>query len=126
MTPAQYERVREIFLAARDLGGERRSSFLRHSCSDDAAMRTEVESLARAPMQQEDDRNVSGSFVAIDHANRVTERSVGADRGHFDRTIGWLNGRRLRGTRVANQMGCRKQDQPRGEDEGETTLHPTS
>ena len=47
MTPAQYERVREIFLAARDLGGERRSSFLRHSCSDDAAMRTEVESLLR-------------------------------------------------------------------------------
>ena len=45
MTPQQYERVREIFLAARDLSEPRRSTYLAEACGGDAPLRAEVESL---------------------------------------------------------------------------------
>ncbi len=44
MTPEQYERVRELFLAARAQEPARRTAFLRAACAD-AAARAEVESL---------------------------------------------------------------------------------
>ncbi len=45
MTPEQYERVRQIFLEARETRGEEREEFLRRACGSDAILRAEVESL---------------------------------------------------------------------------------
>ena len=44
MTPAQYERVRELFLAAREQPPAERAAFLRQTCADDIELRAEVES----------------------------------------------------------------------------------
>ncbi len=45
MTPEQYERVREVFLAARETPPERRGEFLGRTCGGDDGLRAEVESL---------------------------------------------------------------------------------
>ena len=45
MTPAQWERVKEVFEAALDREPNERSVFLKQSCADDELLRSEVESL---------------------------------------------------------------------------------
>ena len=45
MTPERYERVRELFLAARDQPLEQRDAFLHRECGPDECLRSEVESL---------------------------------------------------------------------------------
>ncbi len=45
MTPEQYERIRELFLAAREKDPEQRAEFLDHACGANDIVRTEVESL---------------------------------------------------------------------------------
>ena len=45
MTPEQYERVRELFLEARDRRPEQRAEFLNRACGTDDPVRAEVESL---------------------------------------------------------------------------------
>ena len=44
MTPQEYERIREIFLTARQQAPERRAAFLREACDSDD-LRAEIESL---------------------------------------------------------------------------------
>ena len=45
MTPSKYERVRELFLAAREAPPEQRAAFLAQACGADDELRGEVESL---------------------------------------------------------------------------------
>ncbi|MFH1746613.1 MAG: tetratricopeptide repeat protein [Planctomycetota bacterium] len=45
MTPERYERIREIFLAARDRASAERAAFLEQCCESDQQLRQEVESL---------------------------------------------------------------------------------
>lgn len=45
MTPEQYERVRSLFLQARDKPIEERAAFLDTACHDDSAIRSEVDAL---------------------------------------------------------------------------------
>src|SRR5262245_49921332 len=45
MTPARWQKVKEIFQAALDLAPAERSAFVSKACSDDEAVRNEVESL---------------------------------------------------------------------------------
>jgi tetratricopeptide (TPR) repeat protein/predicted Ser/Thr protein kinase len=45
MTPEQYERIREVFLAAREKGPHQRAQFLDRACGDDDRLRAEVERL---------------------------------------------------------------------------------
>jgi tetratricopeptide (TPR) repeat protein/predicted Ser/Thr protein kinase len=45
MTPEQYERVREVFIGAREKEPHRRAQFLDQACADDDRLRAEVERL---------------------------------------------------------------------------------
>ncbi len=45
MTTADFQRVRELFLAARKLGGPARQAYLSQACGNDAGLRAEVDSL---------------------------------------------------------------------------------
>jgi len=45
MTPKQYERVREVFVAAREKNPPQRAQFLEQACADDDHLRAEVELL---------------------------------------------------------------------------------
>ncbi len=45
MTPQEYERVREVFLAARELESDDQAAYVRRACEGDESLRVEVESL---------------------------------------------------------------------------------
>ena len=45
MTPERYERIRELFLAARDQPLDQRGAFLQRECGADEGLRAEAESL---------------------------------------------------------------------------------
>jgi eukaryotic-like serine/threonine-protein kinase len=76
MSPAQYERVRELFLAARDEPPDGRGPFLRSACDGDDEVRQEVESLLA-------NADRSGSFLqtpalgdsfAVESPDRLSRR----------------------------------------------------
>jgi len=45
MTPERYERLRQLFLEARDTSGRQREAFLQHACGSDGDLRRELDSL---------------------------------------------------------------------------------
>jgi serine/threonine protein kinase/tetratricopeptide (TPR) repeat protein len=45
MTPERYERLRQLFLEARDTSGRQREAFLQQACGSDGALRRELDSL---------------------------------------------------------------------------------
>ena len=67
----------QIFDEACQLSSEQRAAYLRGACGDDAALRSQVESLLRADAE-------AGSFLAEDTQAR---RHVGAEGGDPDATI---------------------------------------
>ena len=52
MTPAQYARLRELFLAARELGPDARAAFVDALGADDAALRTQLARLLAADAER--------------------------------------------------------------------------
>src|SRR6187401_2970567 len=47
----RYRRIKELFVAARDLAGAQRAQFLERACGADADLRGEVESLLESDAQ---------------------------------------------------------------------------
>jgi len=75
MTPCQYEQMRTIFLAARDLAPAERRAYLDAACGADTAMRREIESLLA-------DAAAGQSFLADPamSARDLSQEIVGGDR----------------------------------------------
>src|SRR5712664_1142275 len=48
LTPEQWQRIKELFAAARDRGGVERNAFLKEACGTDRSLVAEVESLLAA------------------------------------------------------------------------------
>lgn len=83
MTPEQYERVREIFLAVRDKGAGERTSYLDEACGPDEVVRREVESLLASDERAETFLRtpVLGTGFAVDDPQRLAQGEAGAPSG---------------------------------------------
>src|SRR5687767_1395152 len=89
MTLTRWPRVKELFHAALECAPADRAAFLRAACSDDEALRTEVERLLAAHAQ-------AGSFIEASPMAAVVKRRASLDTmtgrriGHYE--VGQLIG----------------------------------
>src|SRR3712207_287120 len=69
MTPERWHRVKEVVATAAELDGEARAQFVARECSDDTALRREVESMlgyAGDDIERGADALLSATTEAID------------------------------------------------------------
>ena len=89
MTPEQYERIREIFLAARGKSRRKRAAFLQSECGDDPLIRKEVESLLASDEETSDflQTPALGEDFAVGNPESIATglKSGGWDEGSEDR-----------------------------------------
>src|SRR5215471_191706 len=84
MTPAQWERVKEVFAAALDREPNERSGFLKHVCAEDEMLRSEVESLLSSYGQESAFMDTPAAALAAE--SLVKEESaalVGQEISHY-------------------------------------------
>src|SRR5215471_16280802 len=84
MTPAQWERVKEVFEAALGREPNERSVFLKHACAEDELLRSEVESLLSSYGHESDFMETPAAALAAQ--SLLTEESaalVGQEISHY-------------------------------------------
>jgi serine/threonine protein kinase len=84
MTPARFQTIEEIFLAALDHGPEQVNAFLDTACSGDEVLRREVEALLAS--DQRASRFIEGSSVGLATKvihNQEADSLVGQTIGHY-------------------------------------------
>jgi WD40 repeat protein/serine/threonine protein kinase len=81
MTPEQYERVRELFLAAREQSPDQRAAFLNQACGADDLVRAEVESLLANDEQADNflQTPALGESFALGSPESISSRLTGGE-----------------------------------------------
>src|SRR5438093_5793172 len=84
MTPERWQQVKQIFQSALERDAAERSAFLNQACADDAALRSEVESLISSHDQAGDSIEAMAMEAATEMlADEQAGRIVGQQIGHY-------------------------------------------
>src|SRR5437870_376123 len=85
MTPERWQQVKQIFQSALERNPAERSSFLNQACADDAALRSEVESLISSHDQAGDSIEAIAAEAATEMLASDEQCSiVGKHIGHYE------------------------------------------
>src|SRR5918996_652365 len=85
ITHDRWQRIKEIFQSAQELGATERLDFLNEACGDDEAMREEVEALLTADTGNDDFLSSPAyEFAAGMLADEVSEFSPGQKLGRYE------------------------------------------
>src|SRR5438128_281633 len=84
MTPERWQQVKQIFQSAIERPPSERDGFISQACADDAALRSEVESLISSHDQAGDSIEAIAAEAATEmFADEQAGRIVGKQIGHY-------------------------------------------
>jgi len=83
MTPERWQRLKELFHRALEMGAAERAAFLKAECAGDAELRAEVESLVAADARGEDFLDEGAAGVAAGVVESVAELEAGRRVGPY-------------------------------------------